>query len=224
MSFDTKKGFYVSTVILDAPWEEELEKIETVKGEHLTKACQEDRNFDEYMSWLSFKSLDGKPETKPSKVDDQGNPLGELPEHFSWTPLYFNNPALKATIDWFPVEKTRVRIGRSHPGKYLQLHYDWDNARHQFSSQNHMVRIWVQLEHHESWYRLSNGDVDVNFKLQRGQFVVLDVDTIFHAVENADTSTRSNLIINCMSNSWIKNLPDLFPKRKLIDPRVNDNQ
>jgi hypothetical protein len=219
MAWDPTSGFYVSTAILDAPWDEEVQGLHTRVGKHIKKACIDGRNLDEYLTFISFKSHDGDPYTKPSLPGK-----GEVPEDFKWTSIYYNNPSLKALIDWFPVAKTRVRLARATPKQDLQFHFDWDNARHEFALDEHQVRIWVALDNNDCWYRLSDGRSDVHFQLDRGQFVVLDVDQVLHATENCDERPRNNLIIHCKTNFWIRSLPDLFPKRVVLDPRSSDPQ
>jgi len=219
MAWNPKTGFYVSTVILDAPWDDEVAKLDTHVGEHLSRACIEGRNFDEYLTFISFKSYDGNPLTKPSIKGK-----GEVPEDFIWTSIYYENPILRSLIDWFPVAKTRVRLARATPHKDLQLHFDWDNARHDFDPSEHQVRIFVSLDDTDCWYRLTDGQSDVHFQLSRGQFIVLDVDQVLHATENSDSVPRNNLVIQAKTNNWVRCLPDLFPKRTVLDPRYSDPQ
>jgi len=212
MAWDPKTGFYVSTVILDAPWDNEVKNLDTKVGQHTHKASR--AGAVEYLTFISFKSrsYDGDPHK------------GEIPEDFKWTKIYYDNPCLKALIDWFPVEKTRVRLARATPHDTLQLHFDWDNARHDFNPAEHQVRIFVSLDKTDCWYRLTDGRSDAHFQLSRGQFIVLDVDQVLHATENNDEQPRSNLIIQAKTNFWIRSLPDLFPARVVLDPRTADPQ
>jgi len=181
MAWDTKKGFYTSTVILDAPWESEVAKIETKVGEHINPTTINRRGFDEKITFNNFKSLDGSPWTKPARKD-----RGEHPDDFIWTETYFNNPVLKSVIDWFPVDKTRVRLSRTRPGATINAHFDWDNRRLGFPEDSDLLRIWVALEDSACWYRLTNGHVDANISLRRGQFLILNTDTIIHQTETCE--------------------------------------
>jgi hypothetical protein len=61
MAWDPTSGFYVSTAILDAPWDEEVQGLHTRVGKHIKKACIDGRNLDEYLTFISFKSHDGDP-------------------------------------------------------------------------------------------------------------------------------------------------------------------
>jgi len=219
MAWNPKKGFYISPVVLDAPWEEELSNIDTVQGKHLNRACLEDRGFDDYLTFLSFKSHDGNPETKPAIAGK-----GEVPEDFQWTSLYHDNPILKSLIDWFPVEKTRVRLARAAPNGYLKPHFDWDNQRHDFNPDEHQIRIWIQLSEGENWYRFTDGISDINIRLERGQFIILDPDQVIHATENRSDTPRDNIIINAKTNHWVRCVPDLFTKYIKLDPRNSDPQ
>jgi hypothetical protein len=219
MAWNTSNGFYISPIILDAPWDDEVAKLQPAIGEHINKHCLEKRNFDEKIIWLSFKSKDGDPYTKPAIPNK-----GEIPEDYKWTSAYYDNPVLKKLIDWFPVEKTRVRLSQEQPGAVLQPHFDWDNTRFADEVKDRVVRIWVQLDDSECWYRLTNGDVDASFTLKRGQFIVLNVDTVIHATYNRSDKPRNNLIIHAHTNFWIKNLPDLFPNYAKLDPTIDDPQ
>jgi len=219
MAFNPYKGFYVSTVIFDAPWDEELENLETRKGEMGQCTPERPDNIQSYMKWLSFRSKDGNMYTKPAVPDK-----GEVPEDYQWTSLYYDNPILKSIIDWFPVEKTRVRLAEAKPHGYLKYHYDWDNKRHGYDVNEHQTRIWIQLTDTESWYRLSNGDCDVHFKMVRGQFAIIDTDCVLHATENRDDNPRRNILMHAKTNFWVKNITELFPRHTIIDPRVNSNQ
>lgn len=219
MAWNHRTGFYIGNVILEGEWGSELQFIETKVGEHINKQCLEDRDFDSKITWASFKSKDGQVYTKPAILGK-----GEIPEDFVWTEIYYNNPNLKALIDWFPVEKTRVRLARQNPGVLIEPHFDWDNLRHNNDPDNELVRIWVALDDAYSWYRLTNGDVEANFQLAPGQFVILNTDTIIHQTENCDAIPRNNLIIHAKVNNWIKCLSELFPRHKVLDPRIHDPQ
>ena len=220
MAWDTNRGFYISPIQLDAPWEQEVKAITTGKGEHLKPVCtQGQRNFDEKITWASFKSKDGKVDTKPARAD-----RGELEKDFIWTSLYYNNPVLKSVIDWFPVDKTRVRIGRTFPGAYIGPHFDWDNQRLGYNANEQIVRIWVQLDDCECWYRLTNGIDDITVTLKKGQFIILNVDTVVHQTETLSEQPRSNLLIHAKVNHWVRCLPDLFTKHRLINPLTEEPQ
>ena len=113
-------------------------------------------------------------------------------------------------IDWFKVEKTKTRIFQQVPGGHIAFHHDWDNQRLNFDSSELTVRIWVQLDGDDCTYRLSNGDVDVTFSLQRGQFIVLNTDTVFHETWNHGSKPRNLLNITCRANSWLKNMNEVW--------------
>jgi hypothetical protein len=213
MAWDTKKGFYVSTVVLDAPWEEEVTGVETRVGEHINPTTISRRGFDDKITYNNFKSLDGSPWTKPARKD-----RGEMPDDFVWTPTYYDNPVLRAVIDWFPVKKTRVRLARTKAGATIGAHFDWDNRRLGFPDDKELLRIWVAMDDGNAcWYRLTNGVCDANISLKRGQFLILNTDTVIHQTETCDND-RSNLIIHVESNQWIKCLPDIFPRHCVRNP------
>lgn len=220
MAWNPDTGFYISPAVLNAPWDDEVAKLPTRVGQHnKPNLVAGVRDFDSKITWLSFKSKDGDKWTKPAIKGK-----GEIPEDYKWTEVYYENPILKSVIDWFPVEKTRVRLARENPGSYVAPHFDWDNLLHGFDKSNQIVRIWVQLDDTNVWYRLTNGVDDVSVKLQRGQWLVLNVDTVIHATQNHSDKPRSNLIIHAKMNSWLRTLPDLFQQHKILDPRTDDPQ
>ena len=219
MAWDTNTGFYISPVIPDADWNHEVQQLKPRVGEHINQHCLEKRNFDEKITWLSFRSKDGNEYTKPAIPN-----RGEIPEDYQWTSIYYANPMLKKLIDWFPVQKTRVRLSQEQPGAHLDLHYDWDNARFDDTRQDHIIRIWIQLDDCECWYRLTNGVVDASFTLRRGQFVMLNVDSVLHSTFNRSDRPRNNLIINAVNNFWIRSLPEIFPHHIILDPTRDDPQ
>ena len=211
MSYNLYKGFYLSSVILDAPWESELDQI--------AKKYPELGNYDDpkkRMQWLSFKSYDGGVYTKGGK----GGP--EFVKDYKWTELYWKNPILKAVITWFNVKTTRVRIGQARPNNYIPLHYDLENKI--LEGKDHQVRIFLQLTDTNSWYRVTDGDSDVTFKMQRGQFFIADTDIVMHATQNIDNNARTNLVLHAKTNFWVKNLTELYPKVIVINPQIDHSQ
>lgn len=219
MAWDPSRGFYISPVVLDAPWDKEVKAIDTLVGEHNNAQTLTRNKFDECITWRSFKSKDGRSETKPAIKEKQ-----EHPDDYYWTDLYFDNPVLRKTIDWFKGEKTRVRLARTSPGALIDLHYDWDNLLNHNDPNNLLLRVWLQLDDSNAWYRLTNGIDDITVRLQRGQFIVLNVSTILHATQNVDQSPRSNIIMHIKDNFWLRSLPELFRFYRVIDPTKDDSQ
>lgn len=219
MAWNPAKGFYISPVVLDAPWQDEVNGIDTVIGEHNNAQTLTRSQFDQYITWRSFRSKDGRSETKPAVKG-----RSEHPNDYYWTPLYFENPVLRSTIDWFKGDKTRVRLARTVPGAMIDLHYDWDNALTNNDPDCLILRVWLQLDDVPAWYRLTNGIDDVTVMLQRGQFIVLNVDTVLHATQNAGDNPRSNIILHIKDNHWLRSLPELFRSYRVIDPRTDDSQ
>ena len=205
MAWNPATGFYISSVKLDAPWESELESLAFPKYDEFIITEAKARKLDENYNFLSFKSIDGKSTTiKPR------NDRGEYPEDYTCTDAYYSSPAIRSVIDWFKVEKTKTRIFQQVPGGHIAFHHDWDNQRLNFDSSELTVRIWVQLDGGDCTYRLSNGDVDVTFSLQRGQFIVLNTDTVFHETWNHGSKPRNLLNITCRANSWLKNMNEVW--------------
>ena len=211
MAWNPKSGFYISAIKLDATWESELENLQFPKYDEFIITEAKARKLDEIYNFLSFKSIDGKSSTiKPR------NDRGEYPEDYTWTDAYYSSPAIRSVIDWFKVEKTKTRIFQQIAGGHNVFHYDWDNQRLNYDSDKLTVRIWIQLDGENCTYRLSNGDVDASFSLQRGQFIVLNTDSIFHETWNHGSKNRNLLNITCRANSWLKNMNEVWREPQTI--------
>tara|TARA_B110000211_G_scaffold405_1_gene496 strand:- start:507 stop:1178 length:672 start_codon:yes stop_codon:yes gene_type:complete len=211
MAWNPATGFYISPIKLDAPWESDLEALHFPKYDEYIITEAKARNIDENYNFLSFKSIDGKSSTIKPRSD-----RGEYPKDYTWTEAYYSSPAIRSVIDWFKVEKTKTRIFQQLPGGHIAFHHDWDNQRLNFDSNELTVRIWVQLDGDDCSYRLSNGDVDVSFSLQRGQFIILNTDSVFHETWNHGTKPRNLLNITCRANSWLKNMFELWGEPQTI--------
>jgi hypothetical protein len=217
MAWDTKNGFYVSTVVLDAPWESDLEALHFPKYDKDAAAAgwRKARKMDEsYNNPISFKSIDGS--SRGSISSKRHNDRGEHPEDYTWTDAYHNSPAIRSVIDWFKVEKTRTSVYQQVPGGHIVFHHDLDNQRLNFDSNKLTVRIWIQLSGEDCIYRLSNGDVDISVNLQRGQFIVLNADNVFHETWNHGSKNRNLLNITGRANSWLKNINEIWGEPQTI--------
>ena len=212
MAWNPENGFYISQVCLDAPWDNELANLEIGNYDKFIISQAKSRNISQNYNFISFKSIDGKTSTIRPRDD-----RGEYPSDYYWTPAYYDSPAIRSVIDWFKTEKTKVRIFQQLPKGHIAFHHDWDNERLGYDVNNLCVRIWVNLDGDNCMYRLSNGDVDVSITLKRGQFIILNTDTIFHETWNLSENKPRNLLnITCRANSWIKNMNEVWKQPKTI--------
>lgn len=217
MGWNPESGFYISPFVLDAPWDSELEALNIQKYGDFIISQAKGRGLDDNYNFISLKSIDGESSTIKPRSD-----RGEFPEDYFWTDAYHNSPALKSVVDWFKTPKTKVRIFQQLPNGHIDYHHDWDNERLGFDTNNLTVRIWVNLDGENSMYRLSNGDVDISVQLKRGQFIILNTDTIFHETWNfSDTKPRNLLNITCRANSWIKNMHEVWNQPKIVKTMQN---
>ena len=202
--YDPKSGIFVSRTILDGDYEQDIQNLENeMSGLHCDPSYSHhltDRNTNDIFKIISFKSLDGTNETQSAPKDP------ELPENFSYTPAYYNSPAIRAAMDWFKCEKNRVRIFRQLPGQNLQLHHDFDNERHNYNDKFLTVRILLQLSERDSYINLANQNSDVMVKLQKGQFAIINTDYIWHGTKTYDERPRDMLNMIVQWNDWLYDL------------------
>ena len=214
--FDPLKGFYISNILLDAPWEEDLSNLRPMDLECHPHYHQhmEDRNFNQIFQTLSLRSIDGEvTPTQPPPGQD------EDPNLFYYTDAYHNSPVLKRVCDWFQFPVSRIRLFSQQPGQTLQFHHDFDNERTGFDPNNVTIRVIMALgDYPDAWYRLANESVDVTFRLVRGQFIILNTDATWHATVNNGEVARHTLNFIGKRSEWIENL--VKPKDILEIERV----
>jgi hypothetical protein len=200
--YDPINGFYLSNRFFKADFEHDLTRLNLstlVCNSHYLKHL-DDRNTDDIFRIVSLKSLDGTNETQSCP------PQEEKPQMFSYTPAYHSSPVLKKLCDWFECEKARIRIFRQLPGQDVQLHHDFDNERCGFDPNNLTVRIIVNLSDTDSYFQLLNKSCNMTVKMQKGQFMIINTDTIWHATRNNDTTHRDTLNMIVKWNDWLKDL------------------
>ena len=200
--YDPVNGFYLSRQIFEADFESDLDKLNLSKlvcNSHYLKHL-DDRNTDDIFRIISLKSLDGTNETQSCP------PQEEKPDMFSYTPAYESSPTLKNLCDWFQCEKARIRIFRQLPGQTVQLHHDFDNERCGFNDQNLTVRIIVNLSDTDSYFQLVNKTCNMTIRMQKGQFMVINTDTVWHATRNNDSVHRDTLNMIVKWNDWLHDL------------------
>jgi hypothetical protein len=188
--FDPIDGFYLSKQMFDADFGQDLDRLGmAINGE--------DTVFDFKM----LRSLDG--------TDDMYTaPSGRIdPAMYSYTPAYHSSQALRALCDWFQCDKARIRIMRQLPGQHVQLHHDFDNTNHNPSNpKDIVVRILVNLTDTDSYFNLINRSCDMTVKMQKGQFVIMNADTVWHATRNDDKVPRNTLNMIVKWNDWLRDI------------------
>jgi hypothetical protein len=188
--FDPVNGFYLSKQIFDSDFTKDLMRLGLATNIN-------DTVFDFKM----LKSLDGS--------DDMNTaPSGRIdPAMYSYTPAYHSSQELRSLCDWFECDKARIKIMAQFPGQHVQLHHDFDNAYHEQSHPKDIVlRILVNLTDTDSYFNLINKSCDMTVKMQKGQFMIMNADTVWHATRNNDELPRNTLNMIVKWNDWLSDI------------------
>lgn len=201
MGYNTNRGIYVSNMILHADTEKELESLPFVPMSVDSAYAQADneRGLSSMYQLCAFRSTDGKSET----VSHHSG--AERPEDFQWTDSYYNNPNLRAILDFFECPIMRARVFRQMPGCKNPMHTDFDRRRPEGDD---TLRILIQLSDMPggAWFRYQTSDSDVSINLRAGQFVVFNADTVAHQTNNLTDRPRDAIMLVVKKNDWIENL------------------
>lgn len=192
--FDPANGFYLSKQIFDSDFTKDLMRLGLATG---LATNINDTVFDFKM----LRSLDGSDDmyTAPSGRID--------PAMYSYTPAYHSSQELRSLCDWFKCDKARIRIMTQFPGQHVQLHHDFDNAYHEQSHpKDIVVRILVNLTDTDSYFNLINKSCDMTLKMQKGQFIIMNADTVWHATRNNDELYRNTLNMIVKWNDWLNDI------------------
>ena len=188
--FDPVNGFYLSKQIFDSDFTKDLMRLGLATNIN-------DTVFDFKM----LRSSDGSDDmyTAPSGRID--------PAMYSYTPAYHSSQELRSLCDWFKCDKARIRIMTQFPGQHVQLHHDFDNAYHEQSHpKDIVVRILVNLTDTDSYFNLINKSCDMTVKMQKGQFMIMNADTVWHATRNLDELYRNTLNMIVKWNDWLNDI------------------
>ena len=188
--FDPVNGFYLSKQMFHTDFTKDLARLGLATNIN-------DTVFDFKM----LRSSDGSDDmyTAPSGRID--------PDMYSYTPAYHSSQKLRALCDWFKCGKARIRIMRQFPGQHVQLHHDFDNANHFKSDpKDIVVRILVNLTDTDSYFNLTNKSCDMTVKMQKGQFIIMNADTVWHATRNNDELPRNTLNMIVKWNNWLSDM------------------
>jgi len=207
--YNPKTGFFISRTVLDADYTQDINRIvEGWVNMYADPLLQHNVKGAGKFKVVSLKSRNGTNEAMDSP------PEPEIPANFKYTPAYYSSPSLRKVVDWFQCEKTRVRIFRQLPGKNLELHHDFDNEKQNFNDDNIMVRLLMPLTNRDAYLNLANENSDVMVKLEKGQFAIINVDTIWHGSITYDDRPRDMLNIIMKWNDW---LYDLTRSKPLVE-------
>jgi len=204
--YNPSTGIYASPFIFTGDWDEELSSLEYTPR---TKVIEAVKEFDDEKGiataylYNSFKSATGE-----STMHDQEKDFWEeeVPQDYQWTESYYNSPKLKAMIDWFQCEKSRVRIFQQQEGHSMPIHTDFDNQKG--TEYGETLRIFVQLNDMPggAWFHFKTADSQVHINLQKGQFLIFNPDHTGHGTQNLTSIPRNTFMMVVKRNEWIENL------------------
>jgi hypothetical protein len=205
--YNPSTGIYASSYIFTGDWQDELDALEFTSREKpvmdaAIKEFDDDKGIVSGYLYNAFRSEDGKSTT--TELSDFWNE--EEPDKFQYTDSYYNSPKLRALIDWFQCEKTRIRIFQQKPGHTMPIHTDFDNQRG--TEHGETVRIFVQLNDMPggAWFRFKTADSEVSINLQKGQFLIFNPDHTGHGTENVTDIPRNTFMMVVKRNEWLENL------------------
>ena len=205
--YNPTTGIYASSFIFQGDWEDELGALNytTRENEHYeVSKIDADKGIKTQYLYNAFKSPDGSESTTEKQGDFWDE---EDPASCKYTPSYYSSLKLRAILDWFECEKTRIRIFQQQPGAYLQMHTDFDNQRG-IEKFGETLRIFVQLTDMPggAWYRFKTADSEVSINLQKGQFLIFNPDHVGHQTQNLTDVPRNAFMLIVKRNKWIDNL------------------
>jgi hypothetical protein len=188
--FDPVNGFYLSKQIFDSDFTNDLNRLGLAT------------NIDDTV--FDFKML----KSSSGSDDMYTAPSGRIdPAMYYYTPAYHSSQELRSLCDWFKCDKARIRIMTQFPGQHVQLHHDFDNADHEQSHpKDIVVRILVNLTDTDSYFNLINKSCDMTVKMQKGQFMIMNADTVWHATRNNDELPRNTLNMIVKWNDWLSDI------------------
>ena len=206
--YNPTTGIYASSYIFKGDWEDELKALKFTRrhGEHKeVLKTDADKGIDEQYLYNAFRSPDGKETTTDMTQADFWQE--ESPDSCQYTPSYHNSPQLRAILDWFQCDKTRIRIFQQQSGAYMQMHTDFDNQRGT-SQHGETLRIFVQLTDQPggAWYRFKTADSEVSINLQKGQFLIFNPDHTGHQTQNLTDVPRNAFMLIVKRNAWLDSL------------------
>jgi len=207
--YNPTTGIYASSYIFQGDWEDELQALNFTRRtedahKEISKVDAMKGQNTQYL-YNAFRSPDGKEETLDALTKDFWTE--EAPESCEYTPSYYSSPQLRAILDWFECDKTRIRVFQQQPGAYMQMHTDFDNQKGN-SQYGETLRIFVQLTDQPggAWYRFKTADSEVSINLQKGQFLIFNPDHTGHQTQNLTEVPRNAFMLIVKRNAWLDSL------------------
>ena len=206
--YNPTTGIYASSYIFQGDWEDELKALTYTRRHGGHKEVEKIDNMkgqDAQYLYNAFRSPDGKETTTDMLQDNFWQE--EDPASCQYTPSYYASPKLRAILDWFQCDKTRIRICQQQPGAYMQMHTDFDNQRGN-TNFGETLRIFVQLTDQPggAWYRFKTADSEVSINLQKGQFLIFNPDHTGHQTQNLTEVPRNAFMLIVKRNAWLDSL------------------
>ena len=206
--YNPTTGIYASSYIFQGDWENELEALTYTRrhgGHKEVEKIDTMKGQDAQYLYNAFRSPDGKETTTDMLQGDFWQE--EDPASCQYTPSYYASPRLRAILDWFQCDKTRIRIFQQQPGAYMQMHTDFDNQRGN-TNFGETLRIFVQLTDQPggAWYRFKTADSEVSINLQKGQFLIFNPDHTGHQTQNLTEVPRNAFMLIVKRNAWLDSL------------------
>jgi len=180
--------YWISKVKFIGNWDEELENVPFYP--------HTDYDLDQ-SSAVSIRSGNGQMHDL-YKVD-----VLETPNLYKWTKLYYTMPKVRKIIDYFEVEKSRVRITKILPQCKILPHVDYNNST-VTKLEDYNFRILVPLNYSPDFIYLYK---EQKLTLEKGDSIIFDPDLVQHGcLNNSNTIARYALIMICKPNNWFKQL------------------
>jgi hypothetical protein len=199
-------GVYISNTIFQGEFDKEIKTAEFFEVPTTFKEVSnhdDKKGLQSNYKTVSLKSHDGNLHTfdQPGDFWDEENP-----NNYKYTDLYYQSPDLRAMLDWFKVDKCRIRVFQLQPGCHTAMHTDMDNERGQEFGET--LRILIQLNdtEHGSWVRFRSADSDVSIPLRKGQFVIFNPDNTAHQSDNMSAEPRDAIMMIVKRNAWIDSI------------------
>jgi hypothetical protein len=156
---------------------------------------------------LAIRSLSG------SKSDFYRRDVVENPDDYKYTALYIGFKEIKWFIDFFKLDKCRIRIHKQLPRTDTPLHTDDQNIGAQ-SKADIRLRILTALNGDPDFvYDFKQGSQTKSLTLHKGESIVWDPDTVAHGMGNlTENKTRYSIVQIVRPNAWLQKF--------ITEPRV----
>lgn len=129
----------------------------------------------------------------------------EKPEDFSYTKLYYSNPGIKAIVDFFKVDKARIRVHKQPPNTFVKPHLDYNNEGVE-KPEDSLLRIIVHLNSDPDFtYLLNYKGNKAYLAVEAGKVLIFDPDQVYHGIKNDSNQDRYSIVMVVRPNKWLVN-------------------